>query len=387
MTIYEEFCRREALRRGIDPDTAVVVANSEGGLTEPAVLGDFSGHPWYSGKSWWAFQLHYGGAEYAGWGGSAGMGNSFTAQTGWQPGDAAAWRDAMRYALDGVRANGWGAWYGAKKYGIVGFMGIDHSVPWSGTPADEWDYLSGADPSEYLEESASGGPALDELLRIGRTFMDVPYLWGGKTPDAFDCSGFVGYVCKQLGVEFSVWFTDTIYGESLPVSDPRPGDICFYRDYPGHDQSNATWGHMGFWLNDQETLDCRDQLGVGVHPHIRSGTMDVRRAPGVRIGGGDMVYKERAERLATAVADIGDRVMDILEGERAKLDDFGAPPDYPAEGAPADAWVAYGQGMKSWGDAVRANTDERYREIGNIGQFIRDTASDVLGRTPQPVGG
>lgn len=145
-TDYRGFLYQEAPRRGIDPRTAEVVANSEGGLTEPARMGDFSGPPWYSGKSWWAYQLHYGGRgpaawqDYSDWGSTSGMGNSFTYSTLWHPGDPRAWRDAMRYALDGARANGWGAWYGAAVNGIYGFDGIDRTVPWAGTPPQEWDY-------------------------------------------------------------------------------------------------------------------------------------------------------------------------------------------------------------------------------------------------------
>lgn len=139
-TDYRGFLYREAPRRGIAPRIAEIVINHEGGLTEPARLGDFSGPPWYSGKSWWALQLHYGGLSYSHWGRTAGMGNSFTALTGWAPGDPRAWRDAMRYGLDGARRNGWAAWYGAAAEGIYGFDGIDQSIPWGGTPEEEWDY-------------------------------------------------------------------------------------------------------------------------------------------------------------------------------------------------------------------------------------------------------
>lgn len=139
---YRGFLYREAPRRGMDPDICALVISHEGGLSEPARLGDFSGPPWYSGKSWWALQLHYGGegTPYEAWGGSAGMGNGFSAFTGWAAGDPAAWRDAMRYGLDGARREGWYAWYGAAAEGIRGFMGIDRSIPWSGTPATEWDF-------------------------------------------------------------------------------------------------------------------------------------------------------------------------------------------------------------------------------------------------------
>ena len=135
MTEYETFLRDEAKRRGIDPDKAVIVANAEGSLTEPARRGTFS-----TGSSWWAYQLHYGGAGYEKYGNVAGMGNSFSALTGWAPGDPLAWKDAMRYALDTVKRGGWGPWYGAAARGITGFDGVDRAHPWNGTPVDEWDY-------------------------------------------------------------------------------------------------------------------------------------------------------------------------------------------------------------------------------------------------------
>jgi hypothetical protein len=143
-TDYEAFLREAAAARGISPDLAVRVANTEGGLTEAARCGDFSGPPWYSGKSWWMLQLHYGGHDtpYAAWGGSAGQGNSFTQLTGWQPGDPAAWRDACRYALNRARTGGWGPWYGAASIGVTGWMGIDRQQPWN-PDAERWDFETG----------------------------------------------------------------------------------------------------------------------------------------------------------------------------------------------------------------------------------------------------
>src|SRR5436190_6288667 len=146
-TDIERFIRDAASVRGINPDIAVQVCNTEGGVTEPARCGDFSGPPWYSGKSWWALQLHYGGAgtPYAAWGGSAGMGNGFTSLTRWQPGEPSAWRDAARYGLNRARVGGWGPWYGAASVGIRDFMGIDRQVPWDAN-AEVWDFESGQVP-------------------------------------------------------------------------------------------------------------------------------------------------------------------------------------------------------------------------------------------------
>lgn len=135
----ESFIRDAAASRGIDGDTAVKVARSEGSVDDYARLGDFSGPPWYSGKSWWPFQLHYGGAGYEQFGNTAGMGNGFTKLTTWNPGDPAAWRDSIRYALNRAKASGWGAWYGAAATGVGQWDGIDRNHPWDAN-AEAWDF-------------------------------------------------------------------------------------------------------------------------------------------------------------------------------------------------------------------------------------------------------
>lgn len=116
--VVEDYIRQAAIARGIDPEIAMRVARSEGG-TEVAKRGTFN-----TGSSWWPYQLHYGGKGYEQFGNTAGMGNSFTAQTGFQPGDPAAWRASVDYALDRAKSSGWGDWYGARAQGITGMMGI-----------------------------------------------------------------------------------------------------------------------------------------------------------------------------------------------------------------------------------------------------------------------
>lgn len=127
----EAYIRSAAAQRGIDPDVAVRVAQSEGGLV-PNRTGSFA-----TGKSFWPLQLHYGGAgtPYASFGTVAGMGNAFTEKTGWQPGDPNAWRAATDYALDAAQRQGWGAWYGARNQGIIGFQGITRGAAAAPPPA------------------------------------------------------------------------------------------------------------------------------------------------------------------------------------------------------------------------------------------------------------
>ena len=38
------------------------------------------------------------------------------------------------------------------------------------------------------------------IVSEAEKYLGVPYVWGGTTPDGFDCSGLVQYVCNSLGI-------------------------------------------------------------------------------------------------------------------------------------------------------------------------------------------
>ncbi len=101
----ESYIRDSAKRNGVDPDTAVRVARSEG-------LGNFLGD---GGKSGGAFQLYTGG----------GLGNQFQKQTGLSPLDPANEKATIDFAMQNAAKGGWGPWMGAKKIGVTGMMGIN----------------------------------------------------------------------------------------------------------------------------------------------------------------------------------------------------------------------------------------------------------------------
>jgi hypothetical protein len=109
-----------AQQRGIDPSVALRVAQHEGGTQIPNQQGTFT-----TGQSFWPFQLHYGGPGYEQYGNVAGLGNDFTAQTGWQPGDPRAWKDATDFALDTALQRGWyPTFYGSVPAGVAPRQGL-----------------------------------------------------------------------------------------------------------------------------------------------------------------------------------------------------------------------------------------------------------------------
>lgn len=74
------------------------------------------------------------------------------------------------------------------------------------------------------------------------------YVWGGCSPGAFDCSGFVSYCVT--GVYARIGTTYTFLGFPR-VSDPQPGDIC------------TSETHCGIYIGGGQMIHASD-YGVGV---------------------------------------------------------------------------------------------------------------------------
>ncbi len=83
--------------------------------------------------------------------------------------------------------------------------------------------------------STLGGQA----VAIAEQYLGVPYVWGGASPDGFDCSGLVMYVYAQLGV--SLPHNALMQYNALPhvpTSDLEPGDLVFFYGF----------GHVGIYI-------------------------------------------------------------------------------------------------------------------------------------------
>lgn len=88
----------------------------------------------------------------------------------------------------------------------------------------------------------------DALLAEGQKYLGHAYLWGGKTPEYFDCSGFVGWCYKQTGLlsQDVVSYTGTLWQACTQVDSPYYGDMVFWKGSNG--TPDAVNAHVEIFL-------------------------------------------------------------------------------------------------------------------------------------------
>jgi hypothetical protein len=70
---------------------------------------------------------------------------------------------------------------------------------------------------------------LSAVLTAAASRIGMPYRWGATGPDAFDCSGLVGWAYRQAGIGLprtaaQLWYA----GPHVAYADAQPGDLLFW---------------------------------------------------------------------------------------------------------------------------------------------------------------
>ncbi|HJB23305.1 MAG TPA: C40 family peptidase [Candidatus Jeotgalibaca pullicola] len=115
-------------------------------------------------------------------------------------------------------------------------------------------------PVEKVEEKPAA-PTISaptgDVVSVAYKYLGVPYVWGGKTPSGFDCSGFTAYVFREAyGIEIGGWTGPQQYaGTQISVSQAQAGDLLF-------------WGpkgspyHVAIALGNGQYIHAPDEGGV-----------------------------------------------------------------------------------------------------------------------------
>lgn len=89
-----------------------------------------------------------------------------------------------------------------------------------------------APPSSVPEPSTNNSDSVDQLIEQALRLRGTPYVYGGKTPDGFDCSGYARYVYQQIGVTLpSSSRAQFTMGTSVALDEAQRGDLVFFSIY------------------------------------------------------------------------------------------------------------------------------------------------------------
>ena len=106
----------------------------------------------------------------------------------------------------------------------------------------------------------------EKLDITAKSFLNTPYLWGGRTHYGIDCSGFTQTVFKLQGMHLrrDAWM-QAEQGETIDLlAEAKLGDLAFF------DNAEGKITHVGIMLNNEQIIhasgrvkiDCMDSYGI-----------------------------------------------------------------------------------------------------------------------------
>lgn len=106
-----------------------------------------------------------------------------------------------------------------------------------------------------------------ESIELGKRFLGVPYLWGGRSSFGFDCSGFTQMLVRARGIEMprdadkqAAW-SGVI---AVDRKDLQPGDLLFF----GSSSKDIT--HTGIYVGEGQFI----HDSTTGHPVVQIGRID-----------------------------------------------------------------------------------------------------------------
>ena len=133
-----------------------------------------------------------------------------------------------------------GGWFKIKFLDLTGFVHPDY-LSVNGLVLTSIAEGSGSSSSV----SSVNQTLADKIIAYAYSFIGTPYVYGGSTPDGFDCSGFTQYVFANFGYKLKRTSSDQYSnGTAVSYSELKPCDLVFFSS------GSKAIGHVGMYIGD-----------------------------------------------------------------------------------------------------------------------------------------
>ncbi len=98
----------------------------------------------------------------------------------------------------------------------------------------------------------------NNVLELSRKYLNVGYLWGGRSSFGIDCSGFVQQVYKMMGIKLSRdAYQQATDGENIGfLQEVVCGDLAFF------DNQEGKITHVGILLNEKDIIHASGRVRI-----------------------------------------------------------------------------------------------------------------------------
>jgi gamma-D-glutamyl-L-lysine dipeptidyl-peptidase len=88
-----------------------------------------------------------------------------------------------------------------------------------------------------------------DIESFSKSYLNTPYLWGGKSPFGIDCSGFSQQVFRLFNKNLPRdAYQQAEIGEEIPYSEKKVGDLAFFHN------SSEKITHVGIVLEENKII-------------------------------------------------------------------------------------------------------------------------------------
>lgn len=122
-------------------------------------------------------------------------------------------------------------------------------------------FMGGGSDIGNVDASPLGGDNYQVIMNESIKFDGWPYAWGGASPQtSFDCSGLMQYVYNKIGYNLPRTAAEQ-YNTSIPVADPQPGDLVFFKG-TNSSRPSTSITHVGIYVDEYRMFNAASS-GIG----------------------------------------------------------------------------------------------------------------------------